>query len=552
MIAADKEVDSSKEKNAYALALKEGKARPFSVRILVVGPENSGKTCFVESLLDGDFKSYSNATQGADINVCKFFTTNWSRVREELIPEKMQKNFYSKLKATVMEQSEVSTQNDQVASCSSTNESYLHHNIPSITITPAIEETPAVQSNSSVQLPSPVEEEMPLVSEEDLREAELSSPVSEDEINAVIWDVSGQTIYHGLLPAFLSEDNVAIITFDASQDLNSFTKVRDDPFTESSINRKMTACQVVCYWCKVIYSNCRKKGTRSTLSRYLPTIFLVATHIDKLGDEVAIERAKSEIIDLLVQLFSGKPFAQLLAGNNGNDGIEDALKKYCFFVSNLERNPKVFSELKDAIIASCQHIMNQRYPLMYQKIEKQLCSLNKSSITKDNFHEVTQNCGFSLKFESKKFTNMLNFFHSKGIVMHFAHIESLNDIVVLSPQWLAKLMAFVIVAHPYKKTGSKLDIQYDCLIKEGVLCKKLFDHMVGKFNEWSTTHNNGIKLEPEQAMDLVENFYIVAEINRNTIFLNDVKNYIKSSLKDKLYIVPSMLPEQNQKVGSYS
>ena len=433
--------------------------------------------------------------------------------------------------------------------CSSINES---HSIPSITITPALEETPAVQSNSSIQLPSPVEEEMPLVSEEDLREAELSSPVCKDEINAVIWDVSGQTIYHGLLPAFLSEDNVAIITFDASRDLYSFTKVRDDSFTESSINRKMTACEVVCYWCKAIYSICRKKGTRNTLSRYLPTIFLVATHIDKLGDELAIEKAKSEIIGLLVQQFNGKPFAQLLAGNNGSDGIEDALKKYCFFVSNLERNPKVFSELKDAIIASCQHIMNHHYPLMYQKIEKQLYSLNKSSITKTNFHEIMQNCGFSLKFGSKKFTNILNFFHSKGIVMHFAHIESLDNIIVLSPQWLAKLMAFVIVAHPYKKIGSKLDIQYDCLIKEGVLCKDLFDHMVGKFNEWSTTHNNGIKLEPEQAMDFVKSFYIVAEINRNTIFLNDVKNYIKSSVKDKLYIVPSMLPEQIQQVGSYS
>ena len=548
MIATDGKLDDSKD--AYALALKEGKARPFSVRILIVGPENSGKTCLVESLLGGDFKCYSNATQGADISVCKFFTTNWLRVQDELMPEKLQKDFCSKLKATVMEQSKAPIHSDEMASSSSVHEGSLEHCIPSITITPAIGE---IQNSLDRRLSLPIEE-LPVVSMEDLMEAELSSPVCENEINTVIWDVSGQTIYHGLLPAFLSEDNVAIITFDASRDLYSWTKAREDSdsFTKSSVNRKMTACQVVCYWCKAIYSICRKKGTHSTLSRYLPTIFLVGTHIDKLGDNLAIEKAKGEIIGLLVQEFIGKPFARLLAGNCGSNGIEDALKKYCFFVSNLKRNPDVFCKLKEAIIASCQHIFNERHPVMYLKIEKQLLSLNKSSITTAHFHEIAQECGFMDKFESKKFSCALQYFHSKGIIMYFPFIESLNNLIVLSPQWLAKLLAFVIVAHPFKQFGSPLDKQYDCLIKEGVLYKEFFNHMVNEFNKWSTAHNRGIKIEPEQAMDFVKSFYIVAEIDKNAIFLNNVKNYVKSAVKDKLYLVPSMLPEQIQEVCNYS
>ena len=548
MIATDGEFDDSKDKDAYALALKEGKARPFSIRILIVGPENSGKTCLVESLLGGNFESYSNATQGADITVCKFFTTNWSRVQDELIPEKLQKDFCSKLKATVMEQSKVPIHSDQIASSSSVHEGSHEYSIPSITVTPAVGETPIVQSSLNRQLSLPIDEDMPVVSMDDLMEAELSSPVCENEVNAVVWDVSGQSIYHGLLPAFLSEDNVAIITFDASRDLFSFTKVREDSFTENSINRKMTTCQVVCYWCKAIYSICRKKGTRSTLSRYLPTIFLVATHIDKIGDCHAIEKARSEIIGLLVQEFTGKPFAQLLAGNIGSAGIADALKKYCFFVSNLERNPDVFCKLKEAIVASCQHIFDQRHPLVYRKIEKQLLSLKKSSITTAQFNKVAQECGLSQKLESKKFASALQYFHSKGIIMHFPFIESLNNLIVLSPQWLAKLLAFVIVAHPFKRFGSPLDNQYECLIKEGVLHKEFFDHMVHEFNEWSTAHDCDIEIEPGQAMDFVKSFYIVAEIDKNAIFLNNVKNYVKSAAKDKLYLIPSMLPEQIQEV----
>ena len=535
MIAAEAEFNDSR---AYTLALKDGKVKPFSVRILVVGAENAGKTCLVESLLDGEFDS-SSATQGADITVCKFFSTNWVRMQDDQVRQKLRKDYYSKWKATVMEQSKVENQSDQIAS-SSFHENELEQSTPSIAVTPVEN----FSHNLNTELSSPIEEEMPVVSMEDVQEARTASPVSESEVNAVIWDVSGQTIYHGLLPAFLTEDNVAIITFDASRSLYSLTKAREDSFTVNSINRKMTTCQVVCYWCKAIYSLCHKKGTQECLSRYLPTVFLVATHIDKIGDSHAIECAKSEIIRLLVEAFSGKRFARLLAGNCGGDGIEDALKKYCFFVSNKKRDPAVFTELKKAIIASCQHIINQQHPLVYLNIEKRLFSLNESSIATEYFHEIAQDCGLSAKFESKKFNSALQYFHSKGIILHFSFIESLKKIIVLSPQWLAKLLAFVIVAHPFKEIGSSLDIQYKCLIKQGVLYKEFFNHMVGKFNEWSTTHSCGIKIEPEQAMDFVKSFYIVAEIDKNAIFLSNVKHYTKPAVKDKIYIVPSMLPEE--------
>ena len=540
LLFTDGEIDDTKDKEAYALALREGKAKPFSIRILIVGAENSGKTCLVESLLGGDFKSYSNATQGADMTVCKFFTTNWLRVQDEQMPKKLQKDFYSKWKATVMEQS---FQGDQIPSSSSVHESNLEQCIPSITVTSPGKESTPVQSSLNRQLSLPIDE-LPELSMEDIKEAELSSPLCENEVNAVIWDVSGQTVYHGLLPAFLTEDNVAIITFDASQDLYNFTKAREDSVTENSINRKMTTCQVVCYWCKAIYSICRKKGTHDSLSRFLPTIFLVATHIDKIGDNRVIEKAKGAIIGLLAQELTGKPYAQLLAGNCGSDGIEDALKKYCFFVSNLDRNPDVFCQLKKAIVASCQHIINQRHPVIYLKIENQLLTLNKSTITTTLFHKIAKDCGFLPKFESKKFASALQYFHSKGIIMHFPAIESLKDVIVLSPQWLVKLLAFVIIAHPFKHIGSSLDSQYDLLIKEGVLYKEFFDHMVNEFNKWSEDHNCSVTIEPKQAMDFVKSFYIVAEIDKNAIFLSNVKYYDKPAVKDELYIVPSMLPEE--------
>ena len=289
----------------------------------------------------------------------------------------------------------------------------------------------------------------------------------------------------------------------------------------------------------------QKEQHTDSLSRFWPTVFLVATHIDKIGDSHAIEKAKKEIIGLLAAELSGKPFARLLAGNIGSNGIESALKQYCFFISNLDRNPDVFCQLKKAIVESCQHIINQDEPMVYLNIAEKLLSLAKSSITTAQFYKIAQDCGLIEKFESKAFTNALQHFHSKGIIMHFPLIDSLKEIIVLSPQWLVKLLAFVVVAHPFEPIGSSsLDRQYDCLINHGVLYKGFFDHMVNEFNEWSKAHNHGITIEPQQAMDFVKSLCIVAEVDKDAIFLNDVKYYDIPGVKDGLYVVPSMLPEE--------
>ena len=277
-----------KEKEAYALALKEGRAKPSSVRIVVVGTENAGKTCLIESLLGEDFKHHE-ATQGADVDVCKIFSTNWSRLMNDQVLEKLRKDFCSKLKATVDRKSlgedEAPVYDETISGASSPENE--EESLPTIVITPAVDDAQP-GSSSSLCLPLVNEEELPVVSDADLRGVELSAPICENEINAVIWDVSGQTVYHGLLSPFLTEDNVTVIVFDASQDLFNFPQPRNDEYTENSISPKMTGCEIICYWFNSIYSYCHKKSTKNALSRYLPTVFLVATHIDKIGDSKAI------------------------------------------------------------------------------------------------------------------------------------------------------------------------------------------------------------------------------------------------------------------------
>ena len=538
---SDPKLDNIKEREIYSLALKEGKSKPCSVRILLVGAENAGKTCLIESLLGEDFKSHG-ATQGADINVCRIFATNWSRLKNDQVIERLRNQFLSRLKASVERQlsGEIETPDGDEPS-SSTPE----HEEEALPISTMDGESIQPCSSASLSLRSIDEDGLPPMSDDDVRGAEQSVPVSEDEINAVIWDVSGQTVYHGLLSPFLTEDNVTVIVFNASQDLNSVPRSRsDDEFTESSISPKMKGCDAICYWFNSIYSCCHK-STKSALSRYLPTVFLVATHIDLIGDSKAVEQRKKEIIRLLAKAFEGKPFAMLLAGNCGDDGIEEALKKYCFFVSNKDRDLSVFIQLKEALQQASQHLLNQKHPVAYIKIEGHLLNLDKDSITTSEFIDIACECGFPVNLGSKKFYSALSFLHSKGIALNFQSIDSLKDVLILSPQWLAKLVAYAIVGHPFKKHGLKLDKQYDCLINSGLLHKEFFDYMVKCFNNSCCS---GVKINPKQAIDFATSFNFVAEID--TDILNNIKCYAKMEKPaDNLYIVTSMLPEEIPKVG---
>ena len=298
--------------------------------------------------------------------------------------------------------------------------------------------------------------ELPAAVKADLEQAKAAVLVDDDGINVAIWDCASQSVYHGLHSMFLREDNVAMIVFDTSQDLHDPTQGRNvirDPYTEKSVNPTRTGTETVCYWLKVIHSICHKDDTKhGSKSKLVPVVFLVATHIDAIGDEKAIEQRKNQIIDWLVLLLKGKPYAQHLVGIGNR--LRSAVEKYCFFISNKVRNHKELDRLKAELVKSSQYILSQQHPAVYLNIEKELFATNKAVITTKEFYTIANKCGFFAAIDSKEFKGALAHFHSKGTILHFLNTESLRELVVLSPKWLTKLFSYVIVAHPYKFDAS--------------------------------------------------------------------------------------------------
>ena len=408
---------------ALSLALKDGVANSSSVTIYVLGQESAGKSCLVTSLLGGKFEERI-ATQGADVDVCKIFASKWSRVEKSKMPKRLKRIFHSKLKVTAQ-----------------------------ITIS-AEQKQPVLNASGKQELLDSLPE-LPEAVKADLEQAKTAVLVDEDGINAVIWDFAGQSVYYGLHSMFLKENNVAMIVFDASQPLQDSAKGRGshkDPYTQKSINPTTTGCESVCYWLQSIHSICRKDGRRlGATSQCVPTVILVATHIDLIGDNEAVEIRKKKIIDQLFLALKGKPFAKHLAGFM--NGLREALEKNCFFISNKVPDHEELDRLRLLLVEASQYITNAQHPIVYINIEQKLLSLNKTAISTAEFHSIAQDSGFFTKPGSVELKGALAHFHQKGIILHFPNATLLKDVVVLLPDWLTKLFSYVIVAHPYK---------YDC------------------------------------------------------------------------------------------
>ena len=65
----------------YSLAMKEGEAESRDLQVLLVGAENTGKTCLISSFLGVEFVEGQSATEGAELEVCKIY----SKIGAELV-----------------------------------------------------------------------------------------------------------------------------------------------------------------------------------------------------------------------------------------------------------------------------------------------------------------------------------------------------------------------------------------------------------------------------------------------------------------------------------
>ena len=502
--------------------MKNGMAKSATFRLLVFGPENSGKTCLIATMFDESFQENS-ATQGADVHICTIYAANWHKCTAKEMAEKLELKFCKSMNIAAKKQNEPKPVMQPTSTPSSTNPS---------------KPVAFVSVQSSSQLPE--------VKIEEIKHIKAVKVTSEEEFTAVVWDCAGQEKYITTHTVFVRRNNLVFIVFKASCDLSG--PIQPRPGDQQS-SPKVTHFKVIHHWLQTVTSVCHEPGGADHISRFLPTVVLVVTHIDQIVGNV--EEAKDTIITQLAKELKGKSYAKHLAGNCEGEGLMDALKKFVVFLSNKSeyRDPETIARLKEIVQEASTPILKEKHPLVYIKIEKSLLSLQKEVITTTEFHEVATENGFLAEKDSPEIKGALDHFHQMGIILHFPSIDELKELVFLSPQWLEKLFAYLIIAHPYKSTGDNEDYLYDCLEENGILFGTFLNHMLQMFNKAQEV--TGCNISFDQAVAFLTKFRFIAEIKTSTDFLEQSQQMLRCEDNTQIFIVPSQLPEEIEKQSSF-
>ena len=490
--------------------------------MLLVGAENVGKSCCVDTLVGDPFEEYG-ATEGADLAICN--TSNWVRISQDMVLQRLRSEYLCNLKSCTDSKTTVAA---KVYAKANKKKSFFTKVVHSFRSAKKPKHS-GVDSLTSDEIVTA--HKQATVNEEEIQQAKFTAPTDvpqQDGVDVTILDLAGQLQYHNTHSAFIRKENIIMVVFNASQPLSQNiklrpTSLRSDPMTNS---------QNIHFWMKTVHSICHEPGDDSDKAALLPIIMLVATHLDLLGDSA--EKTKEQIIQALADELEGKPYAKHLAGHG--EGLLNALRKYCIFLSNKNRDPRIIELLQSTVIEVATPILSKEQPLVFLKIERILLSTDKGVLSKEEFHEITYSCGFLAAIDSHEFSFALQYFHNRGTILHFASVVSLKKLVILSPHWLTKLFSYVLIAHPYQRIGGHHDNAFRNLTQKGVLAGSLIIYMLELFN--SSEKYASFEIELRQAIGLMKQFYFVAQVDHTAKFLIGVK----IGNEKQLYIVPSLLP----------
>ena len=503
--------------------MKQGLDQSTNLQLVLIGAENTGKTSLISSFLGEQFVEGQIATKGIDIEVCRVYREDWVRISHCDKSNILHNQFTDQCKHNVLK---------VMADCSMPSSVQLpSHN--SMSLRDKTRELSVTYSNIHVLFTYHSTtsstggnsfKPYPQHKQESLKGVQHNS----DSLVATLWDFPGQVIFHNSHSVFISDSGVTVITFNASMNLT------DKVIPRKCFSQNPECCTIISsihYWLQVVNSVCTVKEN----------VLLVGTHIDKLHHNLkkAREIASNKILPVLERELMGKDYVQHIACVS--EGLKAALKQSFFFVSNKYRDEGI-EELKVAAIKVAISLREEK-PVYFLKIEQALLQQSKQIISISTMLDLVAENAFSLDKSSPEFEGILKYFHNNRTILHFNQIESLKNLVILSPHWLAKLFSYVITAESYK-TGGEFDWAWKRLIDYGILHECLLQHMLDKFHS-DYPLVELIRVTKQQVVDILLCFHLLACITRGAWFAEEGLPPLPKS--GDTFVVPSLVRVDNDR-----
>jgi len=536
-------------------------------RVVLLGCEGSGKTSLVDTFVGNNFHG-TPPTEGADqMEISVATVADWKLMTEQEKITDLKKQalleseFFLSLKewCCSLEVPIAELPSSNIApSAHTTQQLSSSVTTPTLSSPPTSTDDPAMSDinrgaaiaeppKALVKIPlnprhkhSRVDKKYMFITKEEFQELKTMTEKYNPKKRYVhLWDFAGQQIFHHLHGLFVSEDVVCLIVFNAGKSL--FT-VPDHRYPDD-ITPSKSAIKVICYYMEMISARVRKRSTEGDdLSEFLPTFILIGTHIDELHSDIkkAAKLAFQHFVPVLIKELESKPFAKHIAGSKINELFVEGSSSI-FFISNKVRDPIVIGKLKKVILKAAS-ITKQSRPIRLIEMERKLMLLAHqdkiSVINKSVAKEVAESCGLSCT--DQELVNMLNYFHQKGILLYFHKVPSLSAMIILSPQWLAKLLTYVLTTFKCRPVGPPLALFMQKLQRTGLLEQELLEWNVQQFvKDEAARGHKMLKFGGSDVADLLIAFKLMVNVSSTSLVGQNPRGPGKN-----LFLVPHLLPKE--------
>ena len=307
-----------------------------------------------------------------------------------------------------------------------------------------------------------------------------------DDMYSVIWDFGGQSVFYDTHPIFLTEKAIYILTCDLSCDPESKadTPVKEGRYCEEIRDEfcEKTNFDYLDFWMSSIYSlvsnNANRQETSS--SETLPVVFLACTHADKPYTKKG--NPSQKIFGALRKIY-GSFLKDVFIVDNTKSGSNDECKDV--------------KKLREAVLSVAAKLpqMEEEIPLKWLRYEKVLYLMRKEGREKISIEDArkiaSEKCGID---GDENFRTVLNFLHDQKVLINFDDSPGLERMVILNPQWLVDVFKEVITFKGFNHKDQSVERLWSEFENNGILERKLVDHVWRRFNDDQDTCKNLIAI----------------------------------------------------------
>ncbi|KAL3854538.1 hypothetical protein ACJMK2_013803, partial [Sinanodonta woodiana] len=514
----------------YRKALRNGKEKVFNIRIMVVGPYDSGKTTLTKRLLEKAVNICDRqSTEGIDIQTecCKvsLATGEWitqeKNADENLRLQQLVKLLNEQVQQMSSDKDQVPREMEKHVNTAKQDNEYAEE-IIYIRVKQNIDEEVLPKLSQPVQFPMNPEAISDVAKENEKKDAvmEILQLINansdklennmEEYAKLGLWDFAGQYVFYTTHQTFLSYRAVYLLVIDLSQHITAL--IQDECFFDTAGFNLCQVQELIDTWLNLIHS-CTPSSQPGT-----PAVILVGTHLDKIPERYRHEVCEKYFREIRSYLKS-KPSRLHLVDED-------------FAIDNTVEDITLVA-LKQKIIevAKQQPYWGEEVPARWILLEKELMRLKDAGIKViprtllEAFNQPED-----VKISTEELDLFLTFQNDIGTILYFS-IDVLRDKIVLVPQWMIDAVKSLITAEMFVlRNALAISDKWDLFNKSGKLVPELIDAI------WTKKNNPDLHDNKEHILLLMEHLNVIA---RPRCFSED-----GSEIKvEDYFLAPCMLKE---------